>query len=183
MLGAGLFGGFWSVLADEPAWEAVPLAAGLALTAVVGVTWQQSRAGARRRLHAALAAYAERAVRQQRRGTARTPGVADERLSRVIFRDAQRARNAAALRGGKPAMNDHRRVADDSGRSLEALAAELTAAAYPVALRHAVGDKWLDLEFELRRVLTETVQEWGGACREPDDPSRPAPLPRRAGPG
>jgi hypothetical protein len=43
---------------------------------------------------------------------------------------------------------------------LEAFAAELTAAAYPVALRHGMGDKWLDLQLELWRVLTETVKKW-----------------------
>jgi hypothetical protein len=44
---------------------------------------------------------------------------------------------------------------------LEVFAAELTAAAYPVALRHGTGDKWLDLELDLWRVLTETVKKWG----------------------
>ena len=44
--------------------------------------------------------------------------------------------------------------------TLELFAAELTAAAYPVALRHGVGQKWLDLELELWRVLTQTVQTW-----------------------
>jgi hypothetical protein len=58
-------------------------------------------------------------------------------------------------------MNDHRVVVADAQQSLEALAAELTAAAYPVALRHAVGDNWLDLQLDLWRALTETVQKWG----------------------
>jgi hypothetical protein len=58
-------------------------------------------------------------------------------------------------------MNDHRAAVAGADQSLEALAAELTAAAYPVALRHAVGDKWLDLELELWRALTETVTKWG----------------------
>ena len=66
-------------------------------------------------------------------------------------------------------MNDHRAVVADADQSLVALAAELTAAAYPVALRHAVGHKWLDLQLELWRVLTESVQKWGGDCHEPDD--------------
>jgi hypothetical protein len=42
-------------------------------------------------------------------------------------------------------MNDQRAVVADADRSLDALADELTAAVYPVALRHAVRDKWLDL--------------------------------------
>jgi hypothetical protein len=56
-------------------------------------------------------------------------------------------------------MND-RTVVADAHRASEAFAAELTAAAYPVALRHGVGGKWLDLELELWRVLTETVKKW-----------------------
>jgi hypothetical protein len=59
-------------------------------------------------------------------------------------------------------MNDPRAIAADTEQSLAALAAELTAAAYPVALRHAVGDRWLDLELELWRALTETVKKWDG---------------------
>jgi hypothetical protein len=72
-------------------------------------------------------------------------------------------------------MNDHRAVVTDADQSLEALAAELTAAAYPVALRHAVGDEWLDLQSELWQVLTETIKKWGGDCREPDDPAMHVP--------
>jgi hypothetical protein len=67
-------------------------------------------------------------------------------------------------------MNDHRTIVADTEQTLAVLAAELTAAAYPVALRHAVGDRWLDLQIELWRVLSETVKKWGSACREPDDP-------------
>ena len=58
-------------------------------------------------------------------------------------------------------MNDPRTIIAETQHSLAALAAELTAAAYPVALRHAVGDEWLDLELELWRVLTETVERMG----------------------
>ena len=73
LLIAGSIGGLWFVLVYGSAWAAVPLAAALALTAVVVITWQESRASATRRLHAALAVYAEREVRQQRRGAARLP--------------------------------------------------------------------------------------------------------------
>jgi hypothetical protein len=38
-------------------------------------------------------------------------------------------------------MNDQGTVVADAEQSLAVLAAELTAAAYPVALRHAAGDK------------------------------------------
>jgi hypothetical protein len=72
-------------------------------------------------------------------------------------------------------MNGHRAVVANADSSLEALAAELTAAAYPVALRHGVVDKWLDLQLELWRVLTDTVMKWGRAGREPDDPVMPVP--------
>ena len=58
-------------------------------------------------------------------------------------------------------MNDHRGVVADAEQSLETLAAELTEAAYPVALRHGLGDRWLDLELELWRVLREAVNRWG----------------------
>ena len=58
-------------------------------------------------------------------------------------------------------MKDHRAVVGVAHSSLEVLAAELTAAAYPVALRHADGDNWLDLQLELWRVLTDAVEKWG----------------------
>jgi hypothetical protein len=61
-------------------------------------------------------------------------------------------------------MNDHRAAAAHADQSLAALAAELTAVAYPVALRHAVGHKWLDLELELWRALTETAKKWVGGA-------------------
>jgi hypothetical protein len=56
-------------------------------------------------------------------------------------------------------MNDNRAVVRNSDQPLEALAAELTAAAFDVVLRHGHGSKWLDLELELWRVLTATVYE------------------------
>jgi len=42
---------------------------------------------------------------------------------------------------------------------LENLAVELTDAAYRVALRHGVGEKWLDLQLELWEVLTQAIAE------------------------
>jgi hypothetical protein len=77
LLIAGLIGGLWFVRMGGSAWEAVPLVAVLGLTAVAGISWQQSRARARRRLQAALAAYAEREIWQHRRRTARLPQNAD----------------------------------------------------------------------------------------------------------
>jgi hypothetical protein len=58
-------------------------------------------------------------------------------------------------------MNDNRAVVGDADHELEALAAELTSAAYAVALRHGVEDKWLDVELELWEALKETVKKWG----------------------
>jgi hypothetical protein len=72
-------------------------------------------------------------------------------------------------------MNDHRAVVTDGDQSWAVLAAELTAAAYPVVLRRAAGDKWLDLQLELWRVLTEAVKKWGGEFSEPGDPVMPVP--------
>jgi hypothetical protein len=43
---------------------------------------------------------------------------------------------------------------------LETFAAELTSAAYAVALRHGVEDKWLDMELELWEALKETIKKW-----------------------
>ena len=59
-------------------------------------------------------------------------------------------------------MNDQHAAVVDSNRALEVFAAELTAAAYCVALRHGAGDKWLDLELDLWRALTETVRKRKG---------------------
>jgi hypothetical protein len=53
----------------------------------------------------------------------------------------------------------------DSEIFLDTFAAELTNAAYPVALRHAKGDSWVDLELDLWRVLAATVERWGRDAR------------------
>src|SRR5437763_737117 len=67
LLIAGAIGQFWFVLANDSAWKGVPLTAVLALTAVVGITWQQTRARGRRRWQAALDTYAEREIGHERR--------------------------------------------------------------------------------------------------------------------
>jgi hypothetical protein len=64
-------------------------------------------------------------------------------------------------------MDDHRALVVDAEQPWEALAAELTAAAYRVAIRHAIGNKWLDLQLDLWRVLAETVKQWDAVYREP----------------
>jgi hypothetical protein len=57
-------------------------------------------------------------------------------------------------------MNDDRTIPAAAHQASDALAAELTAAAYPIALRHGVKGKWLDLELDLWRVLAETIKKW-----------------------
>jgi hypothetical protein len=44
--------------------------------------------------------------------------------------------------------------------ALEDLGTALVVAAYPIALRHGAGDRWLELELDLWKVLTATVQGW-----------------------
>ena len=44
---------------------------------------------------------------------------------------------------------------------LETFAAELTLAAYRVALRTGTQGTWLDLELDLWRALADTVKTWG----------------------
>jgi hypothetical protein len=43
---------------------------------------------------------------------------------------------------------------------LVAFAAELTNAAYRVALQHGIAGSWVDLELDLWKALAERVQEW-----------------------
>jgi hypothetical protein len=49
-------------------------------------------------------------------------------------------------------------TAKDRDLDLDDLAAELTNAAYPVVLRHGAGEKWLDLELDLWKVLCDTLR-------------------------
>ena len=58
-------------------------------------------------------------------------------------------------------MNREFRTRVDRDAELESLAAELTLAAYRVALRTRTGGTWLDLEFDLWRALADTVETWG----------------------
>lgn len=57
-------------------------------------------------------------------------------------------------------MIGNSKIAQDSNAFAEALAAELTSAAYPVALRQGVEGSWLKLELGLWRALAETVEKW-----------------------
>ena len=46
---------------------------------------------------------------------------------------------------------------------LVAFAAELTNAAYRVALQHGIAGSWVDLELDLWKVMAERIQDWGTA--------------------
>jgi len=48
----------------------------------------------------------------------------------------------------------------DRNMSLEIFVAELTSAAYAVALRHGSNGSWLDLELALWKALAEAVKNW-----------------------
>ncbi len=43
---------------------------------------------------------------------------------------------------------------------LDDFVADLSEAAYPVALRHKGGEGWLDLELDLWRAMAQTVKKW-----------------------
>src|SRR5205823_13571908 len=62
-------------------------------------------------------------------------------------------------------MNASIALASDCDRSPETFAAELTEAIFPVALRYGVGDRWLDLELDLWRALSATVEKCARASR------------------
>ena len=58
-------------------------------------------------------------------------------------------------------MNREFKTRVDRDAPLQSLAAELTLAAYRVALRTRTGGTWLDLELDLWRALADTVETWG----------------------
>ena len=61
-------------------------------------------------------------------------------------------------------MSDNQGAAYNRNGLLENLAAELTSAAYPLALRHGIKGSWIKVELGLWKALAETVkqkaQEW-----------------------
>jgi hypothetical protein len=57
-------------------------------------------------------------------------------------------------------MNDNARATADRDALLDTLVAELTCAAYHVALRHGAASTWLDLQLDLWQALAETVNQW-----------------------
>jgi hypothetical protein len=58
-------------------------------------------------------------------------------------------------------MNDNHSAFWNRDTLLENFTAEVTRAAYAVALRHDAEDKWLDLEMELWEALKETITKLG----------------------
>jgi len=69
---------------------------------------------------------------------------------------------------------------------LEGFAAELTLAAYRVALRTGTQGTWLDLELDLWRALADAVKTWGGDHHRVVGqlfPRRPKGSPDRRGQG
>jgi hypothetical protein len=63
----------------------------------------------------------------------------------------------------RQSINSNNMTSCDWDTLLVAFAAELTNAAYRVALQHGLADSWIDLELELWKVLSEMVREWGAA--------------------
>jgi hypothetical protein len=57
-------------------------------------------------------------------------------------------------------MSDNHGAARNGDTLLEAFAAELTSAAYSVALRHGMAGSWIRVELGLWRVVAETVNNW-----------------------
>jgi hypothetical protein len=57
-------------------------------------------------------------------------------------------------------MFENRRMLAEWDTFQHDLAATLTDAVYSVALRHQVGDEWLNLELDLWKALSETVRQW-----------------------
>jgi hypothetical protein len=57
-------------------------------------------------------------------------------------------------------MSDNHGAACNRDTPLENFAAELTRAAYSVALRHGIRCSWIKVELALWRALAETVKNW-----------------------
>ncbi|HEV3304535.1 MAG TPA: hypothetical protein VG055_33100 [Planctomycetaceae bacterium] len=57
-------------------------------------------------------------------------------------------------------MSDNDGAARNRDDQFENLAAELTFAIYPIALRHGMAGSWIKVELGLWRALAETVKKW-----------------------
>ena len=66
------------------------------------------------------------------------------------------------VNGKRSSMNGNLRTAGDRDALRDTFVAELTRAAYYVALRHGTGDTWVDLQLDLWRALVLQVGKWDG---------------------
>ena len=57
-------------------------------------------------------------------------------------------------------MSDNHCASCNRDARLENFAAELTRAAYGVALRHGTASTWVDLQLNLWKALADTVKTW-----------------------
>jgi hypothetical protein len=57
-------------------------------------------------------------------------------------------------------MTDNQGAVRDRDSRFENFAAELTVAAYPLALRHGIRGSWIKMELGLWRALAQTVKKW-----------------------
>jgi hypothetical protein len=74
-------------------------------------------------------------------------------------------------------MNDNARTTADRDALLDTFAAELTRAAYHVALRYGTAGSWLDLELDHWRARADTVKRWGRKAAPGQGPLGSADLP------
>jgi hypothetical protein len=65
-------------------------------------------------------------------------------------------------------MNAGFATASECDHAPETVAAQLTEAVFPVALRYGGNDLWIDLELDLWHVLAETVKKWSWALSRGD---------------
>ena len=65
-------------------------------------------------------------------------------------------------------MNADDRLAGGRDALLDAFVADLTSAAYHVALRRRVVGSWVDLQLDLWAALSQAVTRWGSHTRAPD---------------
>ena len=69
-------------------------------------------------------------------------------------------------------MNATARTASDRDTLRGMFVAELTTAAYAVALRHGTAYSWLDLQLDLWKALNETVICWEQGCPAEENSGR-----------
>ena len=60
----------------------------------------------------------------------------------------------------RPSQEERGTELQNQRLSLDDFVADLTEAAYPIALRHKGGERWLDLELDLWRAMAQTVKKW-----------------------